>query len=229
MNDSMKEKLVEKIRHWSKEKADAFHKNKFINVGEDGNYLWERSDRGIFLWKDTNAIFFDYKGLVYKLSVWSFRDYWKCHESLYKEINRSNTCRIEEPIYYEYVQDLDMGYSVVKRPGNQIGNGFLELFMMNRIDESTVLRSIDEFYELFLHIKNLHKIYNCPYPFVPKQFEDSQGRFWGDFKYWKYSEQEFRTNYIDSMNRFLPVLNNDRDISLNTNFIMDKLYDIWKM
>lgn len=229
MNCVMKERLVEKIRQWSREKANAFHNNKFVNAGEDGNYLWEKTSHGVFLWKDTNAIFFDQNGLIYKLSIWAFRDYWKCHEALYTEIKQSKSCRIEEPIYYEYISELDMGYSIVKRPGNQLGNGFLEFFMMNQITENTVLRSIHEFYELFLHIQTVHKKYNCPYPFVPKQFEDSEGRFWGDFKYWKYSEQEFRNNYVDSMNRFLLVLDNDRDISLNRVKIIDKLYDVWKM
>jgi hypothetical protein len=198
-------------------------------VGEDGNYIWQRSNDGIWLWKDVNALFFAHSGEIHKLSIWNFPEYWKSHCILYKEIAEDPSCVIEQPIYHEYIDSIKMGYSIIQRPGNNLGLGFIELLMMDKITEETIMASIDDMMILFKHLCRCNDLYGSPFPFPPKQFENASGKFWGDFKYWKYDREEFKQNYMIGIERFLPVLSNDYNIPLNTHIILEKLYHIWKI
>lgn len=225
----MKESLIDKITSWTEEKANVFHKFALLAADEDRKYIWERDEEGIFLWKDINAIYFHKSGIIHKLSGWSNKEFWKYHKILFEELKNNLECRIEQPIYYEYIEYVNMGYSIVQRPGSSLGDGFLEKIMSEKINQDTILASIEENFILFQNLKNINKKYGCPFPYPPKQFENDSGKFWGDFKYWKYSEEDYKKNYLVGVERFLPVLIENYNIPLNTKLILEKIKTVWTM
>lgn len=225
----MKEILIDKIKNWTIESAEKFHDYKFRDIGEDRKYLWSRDAEGIFLWKDIKAVYFHKSGTIHKMSIWSKIEFWKYHEILFDAVENDISCRIERPIHYEYINEVEMEYSIVQRPGSNLGEGFLEKLMRDDINQTDILDSIEENFILFNHLKNINKKYNCPFPYPPKQFENNSGKFWGDFKYWKYSEEDYVKNYLVGVERFLPVLTDNYKLSLNTKLILEKINAVWKM
>lgn len=214
----MKKELIQKIQNWTQEKADKFHDYKFLDIGEDNRYIWEKTCSGVFLWKDINAFFFSNDGKVYKLSSWSDVVSWKYFLSVYE--NKPNFIRMEIPICFERISNLEMGYSVVQRPGFQLGKPFFELHFENRVDTDLMIDFIENFRELHNYLKNLCTKYNIKFPIPPKILVDSEGMFWSDFKYWKYSEKDFVEIFYIGVLRYLNVLTDIYHLDLDRSKIM---------
>jgi hypothetical protein len=200
----MKNELIKKLQDWTQEKADDFHNHRFLDIGEDNKYIWEKTEDGFFLWKDINALFFSQDGKIYKLSSWSTDISWDYFVKTYD--NKPTSIRMEIPLHYEKINDLNMGYSIVQRPGNQQGSSFIELIFENRITTDFIIELIENYMNLRDYFKILNQTYGVKFPFPPKLFVDNDGFFWADFKYWKYKENDFVKFFFIGLERYLDVL-----------------------
>lgn len=225
----MKKYLVEQITSWSEAQADAFHRFSLKNSDEDRKYIWIERPEGILLYKDVNAVFFHKSGEVHKLSVWSNQIFWNYHCRLFDELSVNATCLIEEPKYFEYIKELNMGYSIVIRPGGELGYGMIERALSNDLTQTDIEENIDSIAVLLQSLDQLNKKYEIPYPFPPKQFANSTHKFWADFKYWKYTKQQFIENYQLAYKRFLPILVEDYGLEINSGAVREKLYGLYKV
>jgi hypothetical protein len=201
----MKQILLERLNSWTQQNADAFHKNAFVgHPDEDFKYIWEKHTNGWLLYRDTDAKFFSDSGTIYKLSKISNINDWISHEKLYSV----TTVAMEKPVHYEDFDEYN--FTIVQRPNNQLGESFSESMLLGKVNKGYVVSMIDSHKELFNAIKISNK-----YPVPPKWCLNSNGGFWTDFKYWKYTEAEYITFYehmINKMCDFFKINIDDVDI-----------------
>jgi hypothetical protein len=217
----MKSELIKRIKDWSQKKAEDFHDHKFSEIGEDSKYIWERTVGGIFLWKDINALFFSDTGTVYKLSYWSNKDHWHSFVKIYE--NKPEFIRMDIPIFYEDINELNMGYSIIQRPGYQQGKSFIELIFEDQITTEFMIDIIENYVKFCGYLKKVNNDYNIKFPFPPKVFLDQEGIFWTDFKYWKYTEKDFVQIFFTGLERYLDVLIDMYHVDIDKNIIQKTL------
>ena len=186
----MKEVLLDKITNWTQESADAFYDYKLVNCGESKKYIWQEDSQGMFLVKDTAAFYFNTNGTIYKITKWSDDQEWKNFQELFEN---NTDLLLEKPIYFEKIND-EFNYTVVERPGGTLGTTFFELFLSEKIDNDIINKFIDS---VSLLISRMPE--TCPLP--PKPVLINNNICWTDFKYWKYTKQEFVQHFFAMLER----------------------------
>jgi len=196
--------LVYKAESWSVKKAQEFHNNSFPgHPSEDLKYIWESHGNDWLLYRDSDAKLFANNGVIYKVSTMSRKEDWEAHRALFD----ITSIPIEIPIKYE-----DLGkfkYTVVQRPYNVLGISLSETVVSGNLDENYLRRMVDNHKLLFKDLSKLGK----GYPIPPKWCDSDVTGFWTDFKYWKYSKEEYVEFYTCSINKILENfnLNFDKD------------------
>ena len=206
--------LEDTISNWTREKADAFHNYAFVgHPSEDVTYIWEKLDNGWLLYRDIDAKLFTFDGAVHKLAK-NTRDHdWESHVALFE----NTSAPIEIPIEYKNLGEFK--YSVVQRPNNELGKPLSETIISGKLNEEYLTNVIDRHKQLFKDVSDLGK----GFPVPPKWYDDSVLGFWADFKYWKYTRDEYITHYTMMIDKLIDNFNFD----INRDNINKQVSSIW--
>jgi hypothetical protein len=228
----MLEILKSKIITWTQEDADKFHNYKFMNYGMHGEYLWDCTQDGTFLWRNVTAQFFHNNGSIYKLTKIFTRNDWELHNKLYDRISSINDCKIDIPITCSYhtINNENWMYSVVNRPFNTLGDDLLIKILREGLTTDVLLDRVEKITTLLNHFNHMADVYNCNFPYaIPKMVFHNNDMCWVDFKNWCIPFETYVQNNITFLYRSLFMLESTHNVTLNKKQIMDAARIQWKI
>ena len=227
----MKEQLIEKISSWSESNFNLFFNHAFNGIEPSQQYVWETTDDGTFLWNSMTGIFVQSDGKIFKLSKnWLLHD-WNMHCRLHDQL-QPTLIRIDIPIFQQYINfnNTTWAYSVIQRPGNEIGESLFEYAMkhdtntdyfLQVVDQNTILISQLETFSM----QNLNKV-----PAIgPKLFSDSLGFFWGDIKHWRSTMHEFKIDRLSNLYYSMLSVESFKHIKINKQLVINTAKAQWKI
>lgn len=224
----MKDQLIKKHSEWTREKADKFHNFSFIDTGDEGETIWEQTDKGIFVWRHKTAHFFHVDGTIHKISrVWNEHD-WEMHCKLYTRTSKFGNCRIEIPLYNEIINDSHgyLSYTIVKRPGNELGKDIFTDMITNKVDDKYFISMVCEISHLISHLTEIASVFPN---IMPKLIKDSHGFVFTDIKEWTLGPRIFISNCHTRLYRTLIIFERMYGIKLNNTLILSKAEQQWNL
>jgi len=121
-------------------------------------------------------------------------------------------------------------YSIIYRPGNEIGYSIFEYSMNNTISTDYFLHEVDQVSLLLSQFEILVQKFQCKLPAVgPKLLSDSLGFFWGDIKHCRLTIDEFKNKRLSFLYYSMITLESFKQIKINKRIVIDSAKEQWKI
>ena len=206
----MIEILQNKILNWSLSKADEFHSH-LIRDPREGKYIWEHTDKGIYLTRNGSCHFIGFDGIIHKLTD-QYREHdFIMHQRLLKMCSQFNI-RLDIPLEHRFIEVgphdnivvPKLLYSVVKRPNSELGRDYFADVLEDRVNTDYLIEYVEETGRIISIIKDLVKYSNglapaCRFTVFHRN-TDSVGHFWFDIKKWFMPYNEFLDYHYKDLN-----------------------------
>jgi hypothetical protein len=207
--------LITKIQNYEDPKLHS------INQGE---YYIDYLDQGILMSGPGSVVLFASDGKIFRLGNRVNIDDWNMHCSLYENVVKDSTVRMEIPLFRDVVKGMD--YTIIQRPNKQQGTNFIDEIYQNSIDQKYFIDYVDQVSDMLYYVTPLVKKYELGYPtdlLAPfKRNKDDIGYFWIDFKRWNLTASGFYEKKIRTLYLILLSLKN-----INPLPIMTKAEQAW--
>jgi hypothetical protein len=227
----MIKELQQLLDEWDIHVAYRFHNNIYINIGPEDQYMWKRTENGVFMWKQYKAFFFHNNGMVYKLTNWEKVNDWANHANLYKISSNNQKFCIEKPIEFqtfEHNKELWL-YYVVQRPWGRNGCTFMEDILREHTDTEYFLKLVDDHSSLLKYLKILNSMTKCNLPAItPKRIIYNDMICWTDFKDWSLTPSQYIANTTASIYHSMLAIESMTRKKLNKKAVIERITDTWK-
>lgn len=197
--------LIEKIKNYDDPTNYKIHQ---------GEYYIDYLKEGILLASPGSVVLLEQNGKISRLGNRCNNNEWQMHCDLYETVSKHGIARMEIPIERKSVilDDLNLDYTLVERPNQQLGTGFFDDISSNILDDQYFLDYIDQVSIMLEYIIPLSKKHDLGLPtdlLGPyKRNKDDIGYFWIDFKRWNKSTEEFYEKKIRTLYLSLLTLGN---------------------
>lgn len=203
----MIEQLKNKILNYTFDRASEFHGH--VDGIRKDSYIWEYTDSGNFLYRNTGAHFFTNDGTVYKLHEEFCEHDWLMFNKFHSLAKKYSKFRTEIPIHHNFVEfnNKKYMYTIVGKPLNKPTTTFFHDLVLKRIDKNYLLKFVEDGTNVIKVYKELHEETNIGLPSnglsVASRNYDELGVIWIDFKCCYLNYEEFLNKAIVNAKSYL--------------------------